>query len=323
MKRLELSDWPAMAAGLRRPHQAAFYAMYSSLYDAIVTDPVLMLVPLDDHLVHRGDGVFEALKLIDGRYYNLQAHLERLEHSARAIGLPLPRPLAAIRDIAVETGRAGGRRDGTLRIFISRGPGGFSVNPYECPAPQLYVVVTAAGTPFMQAHPSGARLKSSAVPAKTGGMAAIKNCNYVPNVLMKKEALDAGVDFTVGFDERGCMTEGATENIGIVSDGGRLLFPSLDRILAGTTMLRVMALAERLVADGLITGVGNADIPKAALRSAREVLLTGTTINVTAAIALDGQPIGDGKPGPIYRALSAMLAEDMRRNTDLLTQVSE
>ena len=321
MKRLELSDWPAMAAKLRRPYHAAYHAMYSSLYGAIVTDPVLMLVPMDDHLVHRGDGVFEALKLTGGRLYNLQAHLERLAHSASAIALSLPGSLAAIREIAIETVRAGGQRDGTLRIFVSRGPGGFSVNPYECPASQLYVVVTAAGTPFMLAHPEGARLRSSAVPAKTGGMAAIKNCNYVPNVLMKKEAIDAGVDFTVGFDERGCMTEGATENVGIVSDAGQLLFPCLDHILAGTTMLRVMALSKRLVTEGLLAGVGCGDIPKSAIATAREMLLTGTTINVAAAVSFDDRSVGDGKPGPVYRALSALLAEDMRGNTDLLTQV--
>ncbi len=321
MKRFELSDWPTLAAGLRGPHQGAYFAFYSSLYDGIVTDPALMLLPLDDHMVHRGDGVFEALKLVGGRLYNFDAHLERLARSAQAIALPLPRPLAEIKTIGIETARAGGRPDGTLRVFVARGPGGFSVNPYECPAPQLYVVVTAAGTPFMQAHPGGARLRTSLVPAKTGNMAAIKNCNYVPNMLMKKEAVDAGVDYTVGFDERACMTEGATENVGIVSADGRLLFPKLEHILAGTTMLRAMSLAERLVAEGQLAGVACADIRKADIRAAREVLLTGTTINVTAAVEFDGQPVGNGRPGPIYQALSTLLAEDMRCNTALLTDL--
>ena len=63
MKRFDLSDWPELAGRLRRPYQAAYHALYSSLYDGIVTDPVLMLLPLDDHMVHRGDGVFEAVKL--------------------------------------------------------------------------------------------------------------------------------------------------------------------------------------------------------------------------------------------------------------------
>jgi branched-chain amino acid aminotransferase len=321
MKRFDLSDWPALAARLRQPYQGAYYAMYSSLYDGIVTDPVLMLLPMDDHMVHRGDGVFEALKLVDGRLYNLQAHLERLAQSAQAIALRLPRPLDVIRDVAVETARAGGRRDGTLRIFAARGPGGFSVNPYECPAVQLYVIVTAAGAPFMQAHPRGARVRSSAVPAKTGSMAAIKNCNYVPNVLMKKEAIDAGVDFTLGFDERGCLTEGATENVGIVAADGRLLFPRPERILAGTTMLRVIELAQELAAAGRLRGVACADIRHADLQAASELLLTGTTINVTAAVEFDGQPVGNGQPGPVWQALSELLMKDIHGNAALLTPV--
>jgi branched-chain amino acid aminotransferase len=321
MKRFDLSDWPTLAAGLRQPYQDHYYAMYSSLYDGIVTDPVLMLLPLDDHMVHRGDGVFEALKLVDGRLYNLRAHLERLAQSAQAIALRLPRSLDAIHDLAVETARAGGRRTGTLRIFAARGPGGFSVNPYECPVGQIYVIVTAAGTPFMQAHPAGARVRTSAVPAKVGAMAAIKNCNYVPNVLMKKEAIDAGVDFTIGFDGRGCLTEGATENVGIVARDGRLLFPMPERILAGTTMLRVVELAERLAADGRLAGVAWADIRRADLDAARELILTGTTINVTAAVEFDGRPVGDGTPGPVWQALSDLLEEDIHHNAALLTPV--
>lgn len=321
MKHFESTDWPLLAARLRRPYQAAYYAMYSSLYDGIVTDPALMLVPLDDHMVHRGDGVFEALKLVDGRLYNLDAHLERLQHSARGLGLPLPHPLPAIKTLAIETTRAARRRDGTLRLFVSRGPGGFGVSPYESPAPQLYIVVTAAGTPFMQTNPGGARARTSAVPPKTGLLAALKNCNYVPNVLMKKEAIDAGVDYTLGFDEQGCLTEGATENAGVVTADGRLIFPRLDHILAGTTMLRVAELAQRLVADGRLAGVAYADIRRDQLRAARELLLTGTTINVTAVTTFDDAPVGDGRPGPVYRALSALLDEDMRTNTALLTDV--
>lgn len=321
MKRFELKDWPALAEGLRRPYQTGYHAMYSSLYDGIVTDPALMLLPIDDHMVHRGDGVFEALKLIHGNLYNLDAHLDRLAQSAAAIALTLPRPLAEIKAAAVATARAAARRDGTLRIFASRGPGGFSVNPYECPASQLYVVVTTAGRPFMELHPEGARVRTSAIPAKTGSMAAIKNCNYAPNVLMKKEAVDAGVDYTLGFDERGCMAEGATENMGIVTRDNRLLFPHLDRILAGTTMLRAMDLAGRLVADGRLAAVACADIRPADIRTAREMLVTGTTINVAAATSFDGVPVGDGRPGPVHAALSALLDEDMRHNKALLTPV--
>lgn len=321
MKHFDASDWPKLAARLRRPHQAGFFALYSSLYGGIVTDPALMVLPLDDHMVHRGDGIFEAFKVISGNIYNLNAHLDRLETSARGLALPVPAARRELTDLILETVRAGGRRDCMIRLFVSRGPGGFSVNPYECPEQQIYIAVTALGSPFMELHPEGARLKTSAIGAKSSTMAGIKNCNYAPNVLMKKEAVDARVDFTVGFDETDGLTEGAVENIGIVSAGGHLLFPPLDRILAGTTMLRAMDLAKTLVSRGLLAGAGLAPIRRQDILSAREVLIAGTTINIAAGVMFDGHPIGDGRPGPVYRALSGLLDEDMRSNAAILTPV--
>ncbi|MEI8140167.1 MAG: aminotransferase class IV [bacterium] len=319
MKRFELSDWPALAESLRRPYQNTYYAMYSSVYGGIVTDPRLMLIPIDDHMVHRGDGVFEALKSVDGNIYNLNAHLDRLVNSARGIALNLPVSLTELKQILIETALVASQPTSMIRIYVSRGPGGFGVNPYECPSAQLYVVITALGTPFMTLHPEGARLCTSAIPAKSADMAKIKNCNYAPNVLMKKEAVDRKFDFSMGFDERGFLTEGATENMGIVSYDNRLLFPNLDRILTGTTMLRTMALSQELVRDGLLSYSGLADITLTDIFSARELIIAGTTLNVVAGVEFDGRPIGTGKPGPIYQRLAALLENDMRKNPAVLT----
>src|ERR1035437_7237347 len=85
MQILQLADFPRWAAGLRQPWQAGYYAMYSSGFGGIVTDPLLMLLPMDDHLVHRGDGIFEAFKVVDGALYNFQVHLDRLHDSARGL----------------------------------------------------------------------------------------------------------------------------------------------------------------------------------------------------------------------------------------------
>lgn len=323
MKRFALTDFPLLSAKLRRPFQEAYYAMYSSLYDGIVTDPTLMLIPVDDHMVHRGDGVFETVKTVNGRIYNLSAHLTRLEESARGLGLSLPVTRAQLQDILVEAVRVAGRRENVIRIFVSRGPGGFSVNPDECPQSQLYVVVTAAPVPFMELHPEGARLRTSAIPAKPVPLATFKHCNYVPNVLMKREAAAAGVDFTVGFDEQGFLTEAATENVGIVTADARLRFPRLERILSGTTMRRVMALAKELVRTGELTAVEHNDIARPDMLKAREILLAGTTLHVAAGVQFDGVVIGDGRPGPIYARLRALLEHDMRTNSALLTPALE
>ena len=319
MKQFTSSDWPVLAAALRRPYQDSYFAMYSSLYGGIVTDPALMLLPIDDHMVHRGDGIFEAIKAVTGRIYNLDGHLDRLEQSAAALCLTLPVERKDLCGIIQETIKAAKKTDCMIRVFVSRGPGSFAVNPYDCPASQLYVVVTSLGTPFMKLHPEGGRICTSRIAAKSAGMSHIKNCNYAPNVLMKKEAVDAGVNFSAGFDERGFLTEGAIENMGIVTADQRLLFPKLDRILAGTTMLRVMDLARSLTRSGLLKEVAFSDISRNDIQAASEFLLAGTTINVAAGVEFDGYPIGNGKPGPVYRALESLLEEDMRSNKALLT----
>lgn len=319
MKQFTSSDWPVLAAALRKPYQDSYFAMYSSLFGGIVTDPALMILPIDDHMVHRGDGIFEAIKAVRGRVYNLEGHLDRLDQSAAALYLAIPASRQELSAIIRETIRAAGRTDCMIRVFVSRGPGSFAVNPYDCPMPQLYVVVTSLGSPFMKLHPEGGRIRTSRIAAKSAGMSHIKNCNYAPNVLMKKEAVDAGVHFSAGFDERGFLTEGAIENMGIVTAGKRLLFPKLDRILAGTTMLRVMELARTLIPSGILKEVAFADISREDIMAASEFLLTGTTINVAAGVEFDGHPIGTGKPGPVYRALESVLEEDMRSNTALLT----
>lgn len=319
MKCYEISDWPLLAETLRRPYQNTYYAMYSSVFGGIVTDPRLMLVPIDDHMVHRGDGVFEALKAVNGNIYNLTAHLDRLVNSARGIALDLPVSLPELKHILIETAQVAGLRTCMLRIYVSRGPGGFGVNPYECPAAQLYVVITTLGTPFMSMHPDGARVCTSAIPSKSADMAKIKNCNYAPNVLMKKEAVDRKFDFPMGFDERGFLTEGATENMGIVSHDNRLLFPNLARILTGTTMLRIMELSHELVHEGSLAFSGLADITLKDILAARELIIVGTTLNVVAGVEFDGHPIGTGKTGPVYQHLAALLEKDMTTNPAILT----
>lgn len=319
MKRFEFSDWLALAEALPRPYHATYFAMYSSVYGGIVTDPRLMMIPIDDHMVHRGDGVFEALKAVDGNIYNFNAHLDRLVNSARGLALKLPVTRAELKQAVIETALAAKHPTCMIRIYVSRGPGGFGVNPYECPASQLYVVITALGTPFMTLHPEGARLCTSAIPAKSADMAQLKNCNYAPNVLMKKEAVDRNFDFSMGFDERGFLTEGATENMGIVSHDNRLLFPNLARILTGTTMLRTMALSQALVRDGSLAFSGLEDITHKDILAARELIIVGTTLNVVAGVAFDGHPIGTGTPGPIYHRLAALLENDIRQNHAILT----
>src|ERR1044071_6205731 len=68
---------------------ANFYAMYSSVLGGIVTDPALMVLPLDDHMVHRGHSVFDTATLTGGMLYQLDPHLDRLLRSAESAPIPI------------------------------------------------------------------------------------------------------------------------------------------------------------------------------------------------------------------------------------------
>ncbi len=324
MKTIPLLDETAWLAGHRAGRGGAgvpLHAMYSSVAGGITTDPALMLVPVDDHLVHRGDGVFETIKCVGGALYGLDRHLGRLERSAAGIGLALPWGRPALHRVVAATVRAGGRADALVRVLAARGPGGMGVNSSECPAPQLYVVAYRLPPPFMAAHPGGARAASSSIPVKPGPLATIKTCNYLPNVLMKQEAVDRGVDFVFAFDEEGLLAESATENAGIVTGDGALLVPEEGRILPGVTMGRVLELAAPVAGRPPLKAVRRARIDRAAVAAAAEILVFGTTPDVTAVVAYDGRPVGAGSPGPAWSLLSGLLLRDIAEGTELLTRV--
>ena len=320
---LGLEDCQRLAEDWVKPYHQNYLAMYSSVLGGVVTDPFLMTIPVDDHMVHRGDGIFEAFKCVNGNIYNLTAHLERLERSARAVYLTLPASLEHITDLVIGTIRIAGTRDCLIRLFVSRGPGGFTTNPYECPSSQIYIVACNPSVYPEEQSTEGVFIKSSSIPVKKSYFATIKSCNYLPNVLMKKEAVDAGVQYTVSIDESGFLGEGSTENIGLVTPDRTLKFPRFARILKGTTVTRVAELAESLVANGKLEQVVFEDITLNEAYSGAEILLFGTTFDILPAVTFDGHAIGSGRPGEIYQLLLELLTRDIESNKTLHTPVFE
>jgi branched-chain amino acid aminotransferase len=295
--------------------------MYSSQWKGYVTDPALMTVPIDDHLVHRGDGVFDVMRCVAGKIYQMEAHLNRLESSAKSISLAFPPEYGRIREIISTLVLAGGERDCAIRVILSRGPGSFSTNPNDCPASQIYVNVVRFH-PLPEDHYSrGICIVTSRIPIKRSYFARIKSCDYLPNVLMKMEAIEKGCHYAIALDEDGFLAEGSTENIGIVSRDGFIKIPAFEKTLAGTTASRIFELASTLEGKGMIKGIRFEQIPLIEAHDASEVFLIGTSLNVLPVVGYDGKTIGTGVPGPVSKALSNLLWEDMTGNDDLLTDM--
>ena len=293
------------------PFWDQYYAFFSTWYGGIIKNPgPLLTVPFDDHVVHRGDGVFEALKTTDRKIYLLHQHLDRLIISAEKIGIPLPFAKPQMVDIILQTLKIADQSDTVVRIFLTRGPGGFTANPYESIASQFYVIITKLGLPNKEKYTDGIHIGKSKVPVKEGMMPQIKSCNYLPNVLMKKEAVDRNLEFTVNFDQDNKLAESATENIIILDQDDVLTHPNLEKILKGTTMIRAFELAKRA---GIKTNVRS--ISENDLLTAKEVMMTGTTFTLLPVVSYESKVIGDGKVGNNAKAILKMIEDDMKNGT--------
>lgn len=303
------------------PKAANFYAMYSSVLGGIVTDPALMVLPLDDHMVHRGHAVFDTAVLAHGNLYQLDQHLRRLLRSAEMARIPLPFPLDRLRQIVIDTAAASGRRDASVRYWLSAGPGGFGLAPSECVGSSFYVVVFSADAYPDSYYSKGLKVVTSAVPIKPPFFARVKSTNYLPNVLVMIEAKERGADNGIFVDARGMVGESSHMNVAFVTKDRVFRHPPFDAILSGITVLRILDLARRLVKQGELRDVRIGDISIVEGRQAAEMMLIGSSIKVAPVIRWDDQPIGDGKPGPIAKKLLDLWHEDVRSATEQLVRV--
>jgi len=303
---------------LRERQPVKFSAFYSSQLGGIVTDPALMVLPFDDHMVHRGHGIFDTAGLVAGRIYDLEAHLDRFLGSAERSRLKLAGSRAEMRDIIIRTTAASGVRDGAIRYWLSSGPGNLDLTPAAGATPGFFVIVFGGLAYPQRWYSEGLKVMTTTYPIKPALYAITKATNYLPNVLMQMEAKEAGLDNGVFIDDEGFVGESSNMNVAFVTADGVLRHPRFVRVLAGCTSLRLLELAPQLQGSGLLTGVEVCDIPVADARAAREMLLLGSSIKVAPIVEWDGRPIGTGAPGPVARALLDLLEHDMRTSDRLI-----
>src|SRR5512134_3353641 len=201
---------------LRESQPVTFNAFYSSQLGGVVTDPALMVIPFDDHMVHRGHGIFDTAALVEGKIYDLEAHLDRFLRSAGRSKLKLPASRAEMRDIIVRTTSASGRRDGSIRYWLSSGPGSLELTPAAGAAPGFFVMVFAGLSYPERWYNDGLRVKTTSYPIKPPLYAITKTTNYLPNVLMQMEAKEAGLDNGVFVDTDGNVGESSNMNVAFV-----------------------------------------------------------------------------------------------------------
>ena len=303
---------------LREKQPVKYTAFYSSQLGGIVTDPALMVIPFDDHMVHRGHGIFDTAGIVNGKIYDLDAHLDRFLKSAERSKLKLPGTRAEMRDIIVRTTAASGRRDGSIRYWLSSGTGSLDLTPVAGADPGFFVMIFAGLVYPEKWKTDGVRVMTTTYPIKPPLYAITKTTNYMPNVLMQMEAKEKGFDNGVFIDHDGHVGESSNMNVAFVNHDNVLMHPKFDHILSGCTSLRLLELAQKLVTSGQLKDVKVSHLTLNEALGAKEMLLVGSSVKVAGIVQWDEHKIGNGKPGPIASALLGLLEEDMRSGDRLI-----
>ncbi|MFX0168489.1 MAG: branched-chain-amino-acid transaminase [Candidatus Hodarchaeota archaeon] len=254
-----------------------------------------------DHGLLYGDGIFEGIRVYSGVVFLLDAHLDRLYHSAKAMKLTIPLDKAALKKAVLETLRENGYKDSYIRLVVTRGKGDLGLNPKKCPKASIIII----NMPVSPMHGEAAAQKGittiiSYTRRQTPDSTSheIKSLNYLNSILAIIEANRQGADDAILLDHRGFVAE-ATGTTLIAIRNGELHAPPLTAsILDSLTRRFVISMAKELGFK-----VHEEDMTPYQLLMAEEVFLCGTMGEITPVRSINGQSIGTDTPGPITKQL--------------------
>jgi len=249
-----------------------------------------------DHGLLYGDGVFEGIRVYAGKIFRLEAHLNRLTASAKAIMLNVPLSHAELTAACAETCRRNGVRDGYIRLVVTRGAGYLGLNPFRCPKASVFVIADKIELYPEEVYRTGLKLITAATrrvhPATLSP--SIKSLNYLNNIMAKIEAVQANCFEAIMLNGEGYIAECTGDNLFIVR-GGKVETPPVSAgALNGITRAVVFELAAKL---GL--PVSEPNLTRYDVMTADECFLTGTAAEIVPVATLDGRQVGSGKPGPV------------------------
>jgi len=264
--------------------------------DGELRDAAEAAVSVFDHGLLYGDGVFEGIRIYNGRIFRAEAHVDRLFEGARAIRLPIPVAKEQIIDAMYQTLRANGLDDGYIRLVVTRGPGTLGLNPFRCSPPCVFIIADRVQLYPKELYDNGMSVIIASTPRNSPNALdpRIKSLNYLNNILARIEAVDAGVAEAIMLNADGLVAEATGDNVFIVRDGVLATPPVYAGILSGITRGVVLSLAREAGVEVLERELSRYD-----LYSADECFLTGTAAEVIAVTEIDGRTIKDGAVGPI------------------------
>jgi len=268
--------------------------------DGKLVDQEEAKISVFDHGLLYGDGVFEGIRVYNGRTFELAAHIKRFYESAKVIRLVVPMSRSELISAVEKTVEANGVIDGYIRLVVTRGTGTLGLNPFICEDSRLFIIADNIQLYPEELYEKGMKV-ISATTVRNHPLAIppqVKSLNYLNNILAKIEALDNNVPEAIMYNHEGYVAEATGDNVFIVKEGVIYTPPPEVGSLEGITRKVVIGLAREEALE-----VVEKNLTRFDLYICDEFFLTGTAAEVIGIVEIDGRVIGDGKPGPITRLL--------------------
>ena len=252
-------------------------------------------VPVLDRGFIFGDGIYEVVPVYGGRPFRWPQHLARLRRSLAAIGIPDPKDDAGWSGLVEELVRRHPWRDQFIYMQVTRGVARRDHAFPKQVTPTVFAMASELVVPTAEQREQGASLVS--LPDERWLHCDIKSVSLLGNVLARQAAVERGATECVMFRD-GMLTEGSASNVWVVRGGRVLGAPKDHRILEGIRVGLVESLCEAAAIPLEIRPVLREEV-----FAADELMISSATKEILAVTSLDGRPVGDGRPGPVWRRL--------------------
>lgn len=269
-------------------------------FNGEMVEPGAKVVSLDDRGYCFGDGVYEVVRVYNGRAFAFSYHQDRLYRSMREMDIPVRMPpdeLQELHEIMIEQSEI---TDGYIYLQITRGVSprhhAFERSTLE---PQMYMFIKPI-TKDLSVLQEG--VKAITLPDERWARVDIKTLNLIPNILAQTKAEKKGA-YTAILVRDGIVTEGATSNVFVMKDGVCYTHPANHHILKGITRQLVVT---RVAPTAGITIIERG-FDEAFLKDADEIFFTDTIGGIIPITTLNREPVGDGKPGKAAKVLAEQL----------------
>lgn len=253
-----------------------------------------------------GDSVFEVMRAYDKRVYAMREHTERLFRSAGLVHIELAADVEQVIEEVSRAVEASPYRDVIVRVHVTRGVAPLGLDPTPARGALRVAIVAPVHPPSFEDYRDGIAVTTHRTEraADNTEAAGAKVANYLVSLLALREARASGAKEAIIVDGRGRVLEGASSNVFVVKAGVVHTPPATEGILPGITRASIFRAAESLGVLLRITTLTRGD-----LTEADEVFITSTVREVLPVVQVDGQGVGEGKPGPITRSLHRRFCE--------------